>query len=738
MRGFTIVVCFLHAVSSISQAAAQSTQAAIEEVRLGFPALAPAEDGRDRLAKAGFWLPVYVHLQTGFRGTVHAESVDSDDVPNIYPAAPGSFSINEPQTLLGYTKPGSMRFDVQVTLRADNDEVRLRKTTDAMPVDESLCLCLGSGLAGLNQARHSDNPAHRTADYRVAHVPHVALAPDRWYGYDAVDLAILTTADRQFVAELLQDDVRKQALGDWVRRGGRLLISCGRNRRLLAELCRGLGLPLPVEEAGPMPASALQPLRTWTIGHQPFPETAALWENGVKLVRRPGAPCEMLLPAREQEQAPPLVMRWPGGMGQVTLVAFDLDQAPFVSWPGQADFWRTLLPKAGIRATAPATATGHRPAPDSGATDLATVLQHNLEKFPHVQTVPFGWTALLIAAFIVVVGPLDYLLMNRWRKRLRLGWVTFPAVVTLVTAAACFGAYRLKGQELCVNKVDLMDVDLAAGRCYGTTWFSVFSPRTQLYDITIEPIMEGATSAAIENGPVVSWFGRPEAGFGGFNRPRTQIVSGRAYEYDVNASGLKGVPIPIWSSKSFTGRWESVFSSQQRPSRLRRRPQTSGLDGIVVNPLTVTLHDAALIHGDTESQVRVYQLGTLMPGQGKPLAAVPEMQFSQWLPSTGKESATIPNALMRRIMFHDATANLDGMRNHALRFLDQSWRRALRETAMLVARAAPGKSTAAAGLKLRLTGGEATDHATPGIGAQETHYRILVPVAPALAAREKE
>jgi hypothetical protein len=318
---------------------------------------------------------------------------------------------------------------------------------------------------------------------------------------------------------------------------------------------------------------------------------------------------------------------------------------------------------------------------------------------------------------------------------LELTWITFPALVFVVSAAACVGAYALKGDELRINKVDLVDVDLPGKRCYGTTWYTLFSPRTQLYAMRIEPAAPAWASERTDApgaGIVMSWFGRPEAGFGGFHRPRSQNVFRQKYEYEEDATGLTNVPIAVWTSKSFIANWEGAFASDQPASRLRRRQHGGGLDGIVTNPLRVPLHDAVVIHGESESQVKVYQLGTMLPGQSKPIVVAPDVPLSQWLLATATSEHADHYGLMRRIMFHDATANLDGVHNRALRYLDQSWRRSLRSAAILVGRMPPVQGPAATVMHdpvspSRLGLGQPPD-SNAGTLAQQTYVRVFLPV----------
>src|SRR5207249_4321825 len=128
-------------------------------------------------------------------------------------------------------------------------------------------------------------------------------------------------------------------------------------------------------------------------------------------------------------------------------------------------------------------------------------------------------------------------------KRLEWTWITFPTVVLLVSVIAYFTAYALKGNDLKINKIDLIDLDMrtdldAAQRtrkayAHGTAWFTILSPRIQNYTVGIEPALRawGDKGAAGLSGVEVSWLGRPEAaGMGGMGRQRSQGLFRRAYE----------------------------------------------------------------------------------------------------------------------------------------------------------------------------------------------------------------
>src|SRR4030081_1187929 len=92
---------------------------------------------------------------------------------------------------------------------------------------------------------------------------------------------------------------------------------------------------------------------------------------------------------------------------------------------------------------------------------------------------------------MIVNGPLALFLLKYVFKRLEWTWITFPTVVLGISVIACFAAYALKGKDLKVNKVDIVDFDLRTSReqprVYGHSFFTILSPRIQNYTVGLEP-----------------------------------------------------------------------------------------------------------------------------------------------------------------------------------------------------------------------------------------------------------
>jgi hypothetical protein len=693
-------------------ARAQTPPITIDNVRVGYSAELEPEDNEGarpitNYLKSGFWTPVYVAITPGPEGIksgrVVVETEDCDDVKNTYttPLPTGGLPPNESYTAVTYVKIGSLTSELVIRVEADDRSRETRALPNAIGADDLLYLGIGSRLDGLKHATHLESQAeqHIGARAYVGVVDRdVRDLPDRWFGYDTIDLALLCTSRRDFVTDLLNErEHRKEALAEWVRRGGRLVISCGHNQDMLNELLSRFQFDLPVSSSMPLHVESVTGLQGWLRSSAVFParnygsnekaEPVELAKLDLKQGRRE---LEILAPERNDDKSPPLVVRCPYGLGQIILVAFDLDRGPFASWKGQDEFWKKLQSVTSTYPKNYENARGHRlgyPYQQLGDanTDLVSSLNTQLEQFPNVSVVPFGWVAVFILIYIIIVGPVDYLFLKKVVKRLELTWITFPTVVAAVSIGAYYAAYYLKGSDLRINKVDLVDLDMDGHRSYGTTWFSLFSPRIQLYTIGIEPVPLGPANpgSKLEPSTVVSWLSRPEQGFGGVNRPRSQGIFSRRYEFDTEARALKNVPIQVWTSKSFTASWDQPLPEGHRPIRstLQHRESGTGLEGSVTNDLPFALGDVAIIlkEGGTGGSITVFTLDRLEPGQtGTIERGISTARLGDWISRGTGTASTI-----REIMFHDA--GLEDHSNRLYRGLAQAWRPAHFDMAMLVA-----------------------------------------------------
>src|SRR5262249_7061720 len=325
----------------------------------------------------------------------------------------------------------------------------------------------------------------------TAQIIEVGQLPDQWIGYGAVDVMVIGTgADQDFWGKLSapQHAKRRQALVEWVRRGGRVIFSAGANIDVL-EALKEIKDMLPAT----IPPGGKRSITGLSFAWRAAGVSSQLSDSIVPLDRKEFAlaelqpktdrPTRTILETNDNPKKP-LAVQGPYGQGRVTVVAFDLDRAPFTDWSKRSTFWDNLVAQAGY-----SIPSGNQKFDKYGSRmdEYAGALQGNLDYFEGVPVVSFGWVALFILIYIVLIGPVDYLFLKKVVKRLEWTWVTFPVIVITVSAGAYFAAYALKGKDLKINKVDVVDIDLVGKRIDGNTWFTLFSPRIHNYTIGVEP-----------------------------------------------------------------------------------------------------------------------------------------------------------------------------------------------------------------------------------------------------------
>ncbi len=234
-----------------------------------------------------------------------------------------------------------------------------------------------------------------------------------------------------------------------------------------------------------------------------------------------------------------------------------------------------------------------------------------------MRLVPFWLVALLVVLYIGCIGPLDYYLVKHLLGRMEATWLSFTLMVVLFSGGALVLAYGLKGSEVRVNQLDVVDFDAESHLVRGTSWSNVFSPRIDTYDLVLRPAGRSAGAAgAADAGELFSWFGLTGGAFGGMDvtnqgvggidtASRSLPLFTVAYEYAAPGEVIRGVPIAVWSSKAFVGRWWHEGTGDVEA----RLADEGRLVGTLTSKLDVPLTDAVLIYDKWAYVLRRFDTG---------------------------------------------------------------------------------------------------------------------------------
>lgn len=681
-------------------------------VRVGY-----ASNDKPNQFKVGAWVPIWVQLGTpgneDFKGVLEVTVADDAGTPVSF-HQPIKLNPKDTQRFVSYARPGDRNPEFTVRVfdehgkRAANDYSTTSTGVALNPVqpDGTLLITLGKpagvelipSLPDFNatQSQGLSETAVGTIDTMGS-----ATLPGRWYAYDAATAIVLDTGDREAMRAL--ENFRGGPLAEWVKRGGHLVVAVGRDWQ--AALDSFLGPMLPAVPTAQIKVSSLEALDAYA---------GTGGTKQAKQITPPGSPPVMITKLENVAKDAkvlaatgdlPLVVRGPYGFGRVTLIALDVDQKPFATWDARAGFWVRA-----IDLRRPATDISGNPRViggrmyQSGVSDVASALRKALDQFPGVRLVPFGWVAFFIFLYILLIGPGDYFFLKKVVKRMELTWVTFPLIVVTVSLVAYYGAYVVKGNELRVNKLDVVDVDQEAGILRGSAWVNVFSPQNRDYDVALvperldlkaEPVDPKAPPQRVPGTEMLlSWFAAPEVGFGGMGgQGRMNFASGGyTYAPASTADSLAGVRVPIWSTKCFTARWfaqaPELIDSDLKPVGVDR------VEGTLTNRTGGILRDAVLVHRN-----QIYTLQTIAAGATVRIKPTETRFLSGRLNEIGRKYNVInnyqPNAnnadraeLAFDLMFHDsrpASSTEAHLTSNPLHYLDLSGQLDLGR-AMLVAR----------------------------------------------------
>jgi hypothetical protein len=553
----------------------------------------------------------------------------------------------------------------------------------------------------------------------VASVAHAADLPARWMGYDGATAVVVTTSDPAQLAPLLQASPQSAALGEWVSLGGRLVIGVGEHAQRVLAPGSPLAALMPGRFDRIVPLRQTGSLESYFRGTTPIPLAAGDEPMAIAQLTDIDGTIEV------DEAGLPLVVRGASGFGQVTFLATALDRAPLVAWRDRPGLMARLLDLPAARADDAADVAGRL---HFGYRDLAGQLRSALDQFPGVAVVPFWAIMGLAVVYLLLVGPADYFLLRRLGVPMQWTWLSSTLVIVVFGGAAVILGPHIKGREVQLHQAEVVDVDVASSRQRGHVWFNVYSPDARRYDLSIQPAGDDVSER------LMAWQGLAGGALGGMSvdaQWADTAGQGPSYAFSPRLDALEGVPLQVWSSKSFVAQWHGRTGPLLRAEL---RDETQLPVGSIVNRSNLVFSECLLAYDRW-----AYDLGTLRPGQGAEFDALSKRSELRTV-LTGRKiifddskdkfrQETTPfdqtsldaGYIVRAMLFHEAAGgdHYTGLDNDRHSMLDFS--RLLRTgRAVLVARVLEAE---AATSRIVCDGKPAAENAQRAL-----YYRFVIPV----------
>ncbi|HXG26379.1 MAG TPA: hypothetical protein VNL94_05960 [Candidatus Binatia bacterium] len=157
------------------------------------------------------------------------------------------------------------------------------------------------------------------------------------------------------------------------------------------------------------------------------------------------------------------------GSGRVTILGFDTTASWVAESTAVEGLWRSQLPAR--------TADGPSLFDD-------TQLINAVYQLPALALPPTEGLLGIIGAYILIIGPINYWILRRLDRR-ELAWITMPVLV-LAFAAAAFGyGALLRGTDVIVNEVAIVQAAPDTTEASGQVYFGVFSPTRNTYRVDV-------------------------------------------------------------------------------------------------------------------------------------------------------------------------------------------------------------------------------------------------------------
>jgi len=373
----------------------------------------------------------------------------------------------------------------------------------------------------------------------------VAELPERVEAWQAIDRLIWQDVDSSALST-----AQLAALGNWVASGGRLIVVGGSTGPGALDSFSDDLLPFrPTATIDVAPASL-----TALLGNAPAgtPDLPAL--SGDLIAGRSLAVVGDRVIAAERTV----------GSGVVTVIGFD----PSTAWIADAtvseSFWRRLVPQR----------SGQSLNLSSDGDLVNAVAQ-----LPALALPPVGGLFLIIGLYILLVGPINYLVLRRLGHR-EWAWATIPALIAIFAIGAYgFGA-SLRGSSVIVNEVAI--VRGAPGTTAGTAqvYVGVFSPTRGTYQLRFP-------DGALLSPPIIGdTFG------GGTVGPTLDVLQGEP-------SQVRNLAVGFGSLR--TVRAETPVEVPLIQAELRL--EDGRLKGSVTNASQATLTSPAIVLGSTVARL---------------------------------------------------------------------------------------------------------------------------------------
>jgi hypothetical protein len=627
LRSAFVAIWILSLGGSANLLAQSDKVAKIDEVSIGV----------EESSKVGCWTRVLV-IVAGRKNdslTVEIDAADSD----------GSTVTYTNGSLQAVRRDNKLVFERYVKLGRLEGEVTVRLMSDEQVVDSKSVPLRGVGFStqpwlvsvfgeiGLKRwvRRRKFEEANRPV---ISSITKAADLPLDSRGWDGVGQVAISTGDG--VWEEVTDQ-QWQALDDWVRCGGELILMVGQAGKAVSQHDL-VSSWLPGQYSVTEQIRENPSIEDFASAEAVLPpiQITQLTEIDGRVEARYG---------RRGRTSGPVIIRRAYGFGVILFCGIDLDQDPVATWEARERFLEQMLDLSQAEWMTEQSSTGVK----YGHTEMSGQLRATLDSYEPsdesgrgVRVLAFSVIVGFLVFYLLIIGPVDFFFLRRFVKRMEWTWVTFPLVL-LGTCGLILGlhSWRLGGKPTRLNQVDIVDLDMVDGTMRGRAWASLFTARSGAFNLSAAPDM------SLFEGDVrrqsLLWQGHPGKGLGGFQAVSNVRWADSHYGIatDDESFRIAQMPMAAASSRSLIAQWEGRLPADSYAKLKAKLIMNSSnkLNGTVVNPLDTVLLRPVLVYQNT-----IYRLGKQLGARKRVDVGEPDRTLEWELTRRKTYDATRPSS----------------------------------------------------------------------------------------------
>lgn len=431
--------------------------------------------------------------------------------------------------------------------------------------------------------------------------------PDFAPALDAVDVMVFSDVDSGTLTS-----AQRQAISDWVLKGGHLIVTGGANWQPTAAGLSDL-LPLVPSSSGALDdLSALADFAgadSNRLRSQAIAATGDLTDDARVMV------------ATEADN--PLLVRRTLGNGTIDYLAVDPSLAPLRTWNRLPDMWLTMLTTVDARPGWTLGFVNAEPGNDA------------MEVLPGVNALPEVMAMVgFLAAYVLLVGPVNYFVLSRLNRR-ELAWLTIPLLIGLFSVLAWVTGFNLRGNEVILSRLSVVQSWPDAERAELSQFIGLLAPRRANYTLALpdnralRPIVDTDTSTG-------SFFGAASAAFSNVSIQEAGQFS--AVDFPVDASEVRGFNTSGFVEKPALSGQVNIAYSPDGDRQFLRGSVRNDTNMIIYDPVILYRGSSYRLEGPLEPGDLVVFGGESGLALGKgPLAIPTPLEFE-----VGVHNATLP------------------------------------------------------------------------------------------------